>query len=88
MKEAHIHAHTEPLREIMHLLIMGVVRGDREQLVNACEQERSLECMRTKQRHTSLKYVYQRAAVSSTYKRTYQSIFWASELGEEGRGRS
>lgn len=31
----HVRAHTAPLREIMHLLIMGVVRGDREQLMNA-----------------------------------------------------
>lgn len=35
MKQAHMYAHTELPREIMHLLIMGVVRGDREQLMNA-----------------------------------------------------
>lgn len=29
MKEAHMYAHTEPQREIMHLLIMGGVRRDR-----------------------------------------------------------
>lgn len=35
IKDTHMYAHTEPQREIMHLLIMGVVRRDREQLMNA-----------------------------------------------------
>lgn len=35
IKETHMYAHTEPQREIMHLLIMGVVRRDRERLMNA-----------------------------------------------------
>lgn len=35
IKETHTYTHTEPQREIMHLLIMGVVRRDRERLMNA-----------------------------------------------------
>lgn len=35
MKETHMYAHTAKLCEIMHLLIMGVVRTGREELMNA-----------------------------------------------------
>lgn len=35
MKEAHVYAHTGPQHEIMHLLIIGVVRRDGGLLMNA-----------------------------------------------------
>lgn len=43
MKETNLCAHTESQREIMHLLIMGVVRRDGEELMNAfmCSGEMS-----------------------------------------------
>lgn len=51
-----MYAHTEPQREIMHLLIMGVVSRDREWLMNAfiCSGEVISE-MQPMQRRTYLK---------------------------------